>query len=98
MFFQGIQDGWSIAILISAVKGEVDDLLVRILSVVGMVRLQFSYGSVPNRTLSFFLKTESPVGGFWLQDRRSGNAGSGMGGQTARSKTEAEKKNQKKLA
>ena len=46
MFFQGVQDSGCVSVFITRVKGQVDDLILGILGIVGIELLQIVCGCI----------------------------------------------------
>ena len=63
MFFQSIEDTWSISVFISGIKSEIDFFFVGIFRIVGMILAEIVDRGIPDRTFSLLLETESPAGG-----------------------------------
>ena len=61
VFFQGVQDGGCVSVFITGVKGQVDDLILGILGIVGIELLQIIRGGISHRHLALARETKSPV-------------------------------------
>ena len=61
MLFQSIQNGLRIAVLIAAVKGQINDLLLALSAKIRIVFLQLLGGGVPRGLLSFAAEAQPPV-------------------------------------
>ena len=61
MFFQSIEDTWSISVFISGIKSEVDFSFVGIFRIVGMILAKSVDRGIPDRTFALLLETESPT-------------------------------------
>ena len=61
MLFQGVQDRRSIAVFITGVKGEIEDLFIGHLGIGGVVLHKLVGGGVGCRRLAFSLEAQAPV-------------------------------------
>ena len=98
MLFERVQNGLRVAVLIAAVKGEVDDLLPGVPQIPGVVLCQFLPGGVAHRGLALDGEGQSPVpggggdGGVPGDGQRGGlfPAQQQQGGQSAQGETDGE--------
>ena len=61
MFFQGVQDSGCVSVFITRVKGQVDDLILGILGIVGIELFQIVRSGISNGHLALARETKSPV-------------------------------------
>ena len=77
VLFQSIQDFFRIAVFITTVKGQVDDLLPGVAQVIGVVFRQVLRCGVAHGGLPFIWKGEAPVVGGG-RDQHGGGGGQGF--------------------
>ena len=75
VLFQGVQNGLRVAVFISAVKGQVEDLLAGVPQVVGVVLGQVLRGDVARRGFSLRGEGQPPVRGGGHGSRGGGGEG-----------------------